>query len=215
METKKEMMGVTFQGSVTFQGPMFDIHDNQHVTIVSREQQKTEAGEESDIIAGLRDVPVEETGADEEELLAQQVEEALKFEIDASEAAIEAAEAERASKDQDFDEPYIPEELFPEDDEIEEILKDVEVVDVEQKRGKPSVVSFGCSVKIKNVSTGKEKSITLKSSSEAQSLAGVISDESPLGRALAGAKKGAVVSFDAPAGVQEFEVVDIWVEKDR
>ena len=34
METKKEMMGVTFQGSVTFQGPMFDIHDNQHVTIV-------------------------------------------------------------------------------------------------------------------------------------------------------------------------------------
>ncbi|MCR5210568.1 MAG: transcription elongation factor GreA [Lachnospiraceae bacterium] len=100
-------------------------------------------------------------------------------------------------------------------DEIEEILKDVEVVDVEQKRGKPSVVSFGCSVKIKNVSTGKEKSITLKSSSEAQSLAGVISDESPLGRALAGAKKGSVVSFDAPAGVQEFEVVDIWVEKDR
>ena len=38
METKKEMMGVTFQGSVTFQGPMFDIHDNQQVTIVSREQ---------------------------------------------------------------------------------------------------------------------------------------------------------------------------------
>lgn len=36
METKKEMMGVTFQGSVTFQGPMFDIHDNAHVTIVQR-----------------------------------------------------------------------------------------------------------------------------------------------------------------------------------
>jgi len=55
METKKEMMGVTFQGSVTFQGPMFDIHDNQHVTIVSREQQKTEAGEESEL--GRRLVP--------------------------------------------------------------------------------------------------------------------------------------------------------------
>ena len=55
METKKEMMGVTFQGSVTFQGPMFDIHDNQHVTIVSREQQKTEAGEESEL--GSRLVP--------------------------------------------------------------------------------------------------------------------------------------------------------------
>lgn len=42
METKKEMMGVTFQGSVTFQGPMFDIHDNQHVTIVQRGAEETE-----------------------------------------------------------------------------------------------------------------------------------------------------------------------------
>ena len=27
------MMGVTFTGNVTFQGPMFDIHDNEHVHI--------------------------------------------------------------------------------------------------------------------------------------------------------------------------------------
>lgn len=34
MEKKaSEMMGVTFNGSVTFNGPMFDIHDNQHVHI--------------------------------------------------------------------------------------------------------------------------------------------------------------------------------------
>jgi hypothetical protein len=34
MEMKaKEALGVTFQGSVTFNGPMFDIHDNQHVHI--------------------------------------------------------------------------------------------------------------------------------------------------------------------------------------
>ncbi len=47
METKKEMMGVTFQGSVTFQGPMFDIHDNQHVTIVSREHESAACADES------------------------------------------------------------------------------------------------------------------------------------------------------------------------
>ena len=29
------MTGVTFNGSVTFNGPMFDIHDNQQVTIVN------------------------------------------------------------------------------------------------------------------------------------------------------------------------------------
>ena len=28
-----EMMGVTFNGNVTFSGPMFDIHDNQHVHV--------------------------------------------------------------------------------------------------------------------------------------------------------------------------------------
>jgi len=34
-EKLKEKVGVTFNGSVTFKGPMFDIHDNQQVTVVS------------------------------------------------------------------------------------------------------------------------------------------------------------------------------------
>jgi len=33
MKRKEENLGVTFTGSVTFNGPMFDIHDNQHVHI--------------------------------------------------------------------------------------------------------------------------------------------------------------------------------------
>ena len=37
MKEMKEMTGVTFNGSVTFNGPMFDIHDNEHVTIVNKE----------------------------------------------------------------------------------------------------------------------------------------------------------------------------------
>ena len=34
-EKLEEKVGVTFNGSVTFNGPMFDIHDNQQVTVVS------------------------------------------------------------------------------------------------------------------------------------------------------------------------------------
>ena len=34
-EKLKEKVGVTFNGSVTFNGPMFDIHDNEQVTVVS------------------------------------------------------------------------------------------------------------------------------------------------------------------------------------
>ena len=30
---KRHAFGVTFTGDVTFQGPMFDIHDNEHVHI--------------------------------------------------------------------------------------------------------------------------------------------------------------------------------------
>ena len=37
---KTEMMGVTFNGTVTFNGPMFDIHDNEHVTIVNDRQRQ-------------------------------------------------------------------------------------------------------------------------------------------------------------------------------
>ena len=46
MKEMKEMRGVTFNGSVTFNGPMFDIHDNDHVTIVNSEREGKKKTEE-------------------------------------------------------------------------------------------------------------------------------------------------------------------------
>jgi hypothetical protein len=37
-QKKTQTLGATFYGSVTFNGPMFDIHDNQHVVIVNRKE---------------------------------------------------------------------------------------------------------------------------------------------------------------------------------
>jgi hypothetical protein len=55
MKDMKEMTGVTFNGSVTFNGPMFDIHDNDHVTIVSSEREgKTKTEEKSETPAELQ-----------------------------------------------------------------------------------------------------------------------------------------------------------------
>ena len=45
---------------------------------------------------------------------------------------------------------------------------------------------------------------------EANSLKGKISNESPLGKALIGAKKGDIVSVEAPAGVIEYTILDIY-----
>ena len=35
IKSNKLVPGVTFSGPITINGPMFDIHDNHHVTIVS------------------------------------------------------------------------------------------------------------------------------------------------------------------------------------
>ena len=49
------MTGVTFNGSVTFNGPMFDIHDNDQVTIVNSEREgKTKTEEKSETPAELQ-----------------------------------------------------------------------------------------------------------------------------------------------------------------
>ena len=45
---KKSFAGVTFSGSVTFNGPMFDIHDNQHVHIHAARMTPEEEADPSD-----------------------------------------------------------------------------------------------------------------------------------------------------------------------
>ena len=48
-QKKTQVLGATFYGSVTFNGPMFDIHDNQHVHIhsgLSEKRKSLQASEE-------------------------------------------------------------------------------------------------------------------------------------------------------------------------
>ncbi|MBR5421734.1 MAG: transcription elongation factor GreA [Lachnospiraceae bacterium] len=97
-------------------------------------------------------------------------------------------------------------------EELENILKNVEVVDVDQKSGKIKSVSFGCTVRVEDVELKEESTYTIKGASEADVLAGSISNESPMGKALLGAKKGDEVEVEAPAGVLKFKVLDIWME---
>ncbi|MBR4208280.1 MAG: transcription elongation factor GreA [Lachnospiraceae bacterium] len=98
-------------------------------------------------------------------------------------------------------------------DEIEALLKDVEVIDVESKSGKITKVSFGCSVRLLDVAENEEYTFTIKSVSEASSLKGVISDESPIGRAIIGAKKGQVVNVETEEGVLKYQVQDVWLDR--
>ena len=97
-------------------------------------------------------------------------------------------------------------------EELEKLLKNVEVVDVEQVVGAVTEVAFGCSVKVLDKELKEEMVLTIKGASEADSLSGSISNESPLGKALLGAKKGETVEVEAPVGVIKYKVVDIWMD---
>ena len=72
-----------------------------------------------------------------------------------------------------------------------------------------SQVSVLSKVKIKNVKSGAEMLYTLVSEEEADLKAGRISVGSPIGKGLLGKRVGDKATITVPAGVLEFEVVDI------
>ena len=92
-------------------------------------------------------------------------------------------------------------------EEIEKILKHAEVVvedevDLDQ-------ISVGCTVVLYDKEFEEEVEYKIVGSTEANSLAGKISNESPLGKALMGRKVGDNVEVNAQAGVIEYEVLKI------
>ena len=95
-------------------------------------------------------------------------------------------------------------------EELEKILKNVEVVDMEEDTDNLEKVSFGLAVKVKDNEFGDEMEFKIVGATEANSLKGKISNESPLGKALIGARKGDVVSVEAPAGIIEYTILDIY-----
>lgn len=94
-------------------------------------------------------------------------------------------------------------------EELENILKNVEVVDMDEDHNLDQV-GFGLVVKVKDNEFQDEMEFKIVGATEANSLKGRISNESPLGKALLGAKKGDVVSVEAPAGMIEYTILDIY-----
>ena len=92
-------------------------------------------------------------------------------------------------------------------DEIEKILKNAEVV-VEEEVDLDKI-NIGCKVKILDIEYNEELEYKIVGSTEANSLKGKISNESPLGHALLGASVGDEVVVEAPAGEISYKVLSI------
>ena len=80
---------------------------------------------------------------------------------------------------------------------LEELLKNAEIIP-------------GTFVKVKDVETGEVIDYKIVGSAQADSLNNMISDESPVGRALKDSKKGETVKVETPAGVLQYKVKEIW-----
>ena len=92
-------------------------------------------------------------------------------------------------------------------EELEKILKNAEVVvedDVDL-----DTINIGCTVDVYDKEFEEEIVFQLVGSTEANSLEGKISNESPVGKALIGKKVGDVVAVETQAGVIEYEVLKI------
>ena len=92
-------------------------------------------------------------------------------------------------------------------EEIEKILKNAEVV-VEDEVDLDKI-SVGCKVKVYDFEFDEDMELKIVGSTEANSLQGKISNESPFGQALIGAKVGDIVEVEAPAGVIKYKVLSI------
>jgi transcription elongation factor GreA len=67
--------------------------------------------------------------------------------------------------------------------------------------------ALGVAVTVRDLDSGREATHTLVSAAESDPAAGRLSIDSPLGRALAGARPGDEVAFDAPRGRRRLEIV--------
>lgn len=92
-------------------------------------------------------------------------------------------------------------------EELEKILKNAEVV-IEDEVDLDKV-SIGCKVRILDLEYNEELEYKIVGSSEADSLKGKFSNESPVGKELLGAKQGDKVSVDTQVGVVNYQILDI------
>ena len=92
-------------------------------------------------------------------------------------------------------------------EELEGILKNAEVV-VEDEVDYDKI-NVGCTVKVFDKTFDEEMEFKIVGSTEANSLEGKISNESPVGKALMGAHTGDIVEVELPSGIMKYKVLEI------
>lgn len=90
---------------------------------------------------------------------------------------------------------------------ILELKRMIKVLTIVDKTNVSGVVGMGSVIKVEL--DGKRKEFTIVSFNEADPLEGKISNESPIGKAFAGKKKGDTALVNTPRGDKEYKILDV------
>jgi len=90
---------------------------------------------------------------------------------------------------------------------LQERLRGAKVVAVDATPD--GVIGFGSTVEVRDESSGRLATYTLVGAAEASARDGRLSIESPVARALLGARAGEAVTVETPAGARAFHVVRV------
>lgn len=91
--------------------------------------------------------------------------------------------------------------------ELENKLRHAKIID--EKEIDTDTVQIGNTVKVLDIEFNEEIEYIIVGSTEVNLAENKISNESPLGTALLGAKKNQTVDVDAPAGIMKYKILDI------
>lgn len=134
----------------------------------------------------------------ERKQVAEQLKEAISY-GDLS----ENAEYEEAKNKQAFIEGRII--------ELEGKVKNAHIIsESDAKASKGTIVEIGSKVTVQNITDKEEpETYTIVGSMETDPINHKISNESPIGKAILGRKKGDVVEVKAPAGMFQYEIMKV------
>jgi transcription elongation factor GreA len=90
---------------------------------------------------------------------------------------------------------------------LEERLRAARVI--EKSEITSDVVSIGATVRLRDVEANKTVEYQIVGSAEANPAENKLSNESPVGKAILGRKKGETVEVSAPRGALKFKIMDI------
>ena len=91
--------------------------------------------------------------------------------------------------------------------ELENKIRHAKIID--ESEIDTDVVQIGNTVKVLDMEFDEEVEYTIVGTTEADITQNKISNESPIGSALLGAKKGHTVDVNAPAGIMKYKILEI------